>query len=457
MPKMRQKRSPQLSVFHTLSVTEIGRELEAISLIIDETPRMLDPIYHDLVGVKQTDNGRTGMTAEQVLRCAILKQYRNMTYEELAFHLTDSSIFRAFARLERRQHPSSSTLQENIKALSEDTWEAINSALVANAAETGTEKGRTVRIDSTAIECNIHYPTDSTLLQDGIRVVTRLLIEGKRLFPTPAYSYSDHRRAVKKRVLKIHNSRKDAVRKECYKDLLDFAARVTDYGLKAISVLAAFKSPYPEHVSDARIVKDKLEDAINRLSRVMDQTRRRVINGKKVPASEKIVSFFECHSDIIEKGNRETVYGHKVFLTGGKSGLILDCVIERGNPADSSMFIPLMKRQKDIYGRCPRQVAGDGGFASKDNVRDGKELGIEDIAFAKRKGISILEMVKSTWVYKKLRNFRAGIEANISVLKRAFGLFRCTWTGWYGFVRCVKSAVVAYNLLLLGRLRPTPA
>jgi IS5 family transposase len=457
MPEMRQKRSPQLSVFHTLAVTEIGKELGAISLIIDETPRILEPIYHDLVGVKQTDNGRTGMTAEQVLRCAVLKQYRNMSYDELAFHLADSWTFRAFARLERRQHPSSSTLQENIKALSEQTWEAINQAIIAHAAETGTDKGRTVRIDSTAIECNIHYPTDSGLLQDGIRVITRLLIEGTSLHPTPAYSFSDHRRVVKKRVLKILNSRKETVRKQCYRDLLDFAARVSGYGLNAIAVLAAFESPAPEQIIHARMLMEKLEEAINLISRIMDQTRRRVINGEQVPAREKIVSFFECHSDIIEKGNRETIYGHKVFLTGAESGLIVDCLIERGNPADSSMFLPLMERQKNIYGRYPRQVAADGGFASKENVRDGKGLGIKDIAFAKRKGISISEMVRSTWVYKKLRNFRAGIEANISVLKRAFGLFRCTWTGWHGFVRCVRSAVVAYNLLLLGRLRATPA
>ena len=120
MLKMRQKRSPQLSVFHALAITDIGQELAAISLIIDETPRMLEPIFTDLVGVKQTDNGRTGMSAEQVLRCAILKQYRNLSYEELAFHLVDSITFRTFARLERGQHPSASTLQENIKSLSED-------------------------------------------------------------------------------------------------------------------------------------------------------------------------------------------------------------------------------------------------------------------------------------------------------------------------------------------------
>src|SRR5208283_6100445 len=129
-----------------------------------------------------------------------------------------------------------------------------------------------------------------------------------------------------------------------------------------VAVLAGFQSADLEQMIYARILVDKLERALDLLSRIMDQTRRRVINGEKVPASEKIVSFFECHSDIIEKGNRETVYGHKVFLTGGESGLILDCVIERGNPADSAMFMPLMDRQKEIYGRFPRQVAADGGF-----------------------------------------------------------------------------------------------
>ena len=456
MSKMRQKRSPQLSIFHSLAATEIGKELAAVSVIIDETPQVLDPIYKDLVGAKQTDNGRTGMTAEQVLRCGILKQYRNLSYEELAFHLSDSSTFRAFARLDRGQHPSASTLQENIKSLSEETWEAINRAVIANASKTGIEKGRKVRIDSTAVESDIHYPTDSMLLQDGVRVITRLLIEGKRLSPAPGYQFSDHRRVVKKRVLKIKDSRKEKVRKSCYKDLLEFAELVKGYGAGAIATLGGFQSSDCEQTIQARIISDKLEHALGLLSRIIDQTRRRVINGESVPASEKIVSFFECHTDIIEKGNRETVYGHKIFLTGGDSGLIVDCLVERGNPADSSMFVPLMDRQKEIYGRYPRQVAGDGGFASETNLKAGKSNGIKDIAFAKRRGISVVEMVKSTWVYKKLRNFRAGIEANISVLKRAFGLFRCPWSGWHGFVRFVRSAVVAYNLLVLGRLRSAP-
>ena len=186
---------------------------------------------------------------------------------------------------------------------------------------------------------------------------------------------------------------------------------------------------------------------------MIDQTDRRVFKGEKVPASEKIVSFFEDHTDIIVKGRRDTEYGHKVFLSGGASTMILGCLIVRGNPADSDQYQPLLEQHKAWYGRMPRQVTADGGFASKENLAFAKEHGVKDAVFAKKRGLSILDMAKSAWVYKKLRNFRAGIEAGISTLKRAFGLDRCTWSGWEGFKRYVWSSIVSYNLLVLARIR----
>ena len=449
---MREIRDKQQNFFHTLPNTEIGRELAAMSNLLLANPEILDVVYGDLVGLKDPETGRLGMTAEQVLRCAILKQYRNLTYEELAFHLVDSRTFRAFAKLEWGQKPAASTLQENIKALSEATWEAINRVIIDHAVKLDLEKGRTIRLDSTAVESDIHHPTDSTLLQDGIRIITRLLIEGKGFSPTPGYTFSDHTRVVKKRVIKILNSKKEEERPKCYRELIEIALRVKTYGVGAIGVLESFSSPVLETVIEARVLTEELERVIGVPSRVIDQTRRRVIKGEKVPAREKVVSFFECHTDIIEKGNRETTYGHKLFLVGGASGLIVDCVMERGNPADSATFIDLIDRQKEIYGRFPRQVGADGGFASKQNLSEAKERGVRDVSFSKRKGLAVLDMVKSSWVYKKLRNFRAGIEANISVLKRAFGLTRCTWSGWAGFKQYVRSAIVSYNLLTLGRL-----
>jgi transposase, IS5 family len=170
---------------------------EGLDKVLDEMPKLYELAYRDLIGLKDAETGRIGMTAEQVVRAAILKQYRSLSYEELAFHLDDSASFRAFARLSRGQHPSASTLQDNIKALSETTWEDIQRIMVQYAVTKGIKKGRTIRVDSTANATDIHYPTDCRLLQALIGAITRLLMEGRQLRPVPGYSYSDHRRVVK--------------------------------------------------------------------------------------------------------------------------------------------------------------------------------------------------------------------------------------------------------------------
>ena len=401
---------------------------------------------------QRTDTGRDGMTAEQVLRCALLKQYRELTYEELAFHLEDSIAFRSFARLGLGQYPRGSTLQENIKDIQAETWEAVNRVLLEYAAQQKVEKGRVVRMDSTVVETHIHHPTDSTLLLDGIRVITGLLQSGKTLNPTPWYTYVDHQRAARKRGLQILNARKDQVRHKAYRELLSLARRVQGYARQAIAELKGFAGANLGETIAAHKILEQLERAVSLLKRVLSQTERRVIRGEKVPAGEKLVSFFECHTDVIVKGRRDTLYGHKVFLSGGRSGLILDCVIARGNPADAAMFPDLLGRQETIYGRLPLMTAADGGFASGDNLRLAKGRGVKEVMFAKKRGLRVLEMVKSLWVYKKLRNFRAGLEANISRLKRAFGLDRCNWQGWPGFRQYVWSAIVSYNVLILGML-----
>jgi IS5 family transposase len=448
---MRQKRDPQRNLLYLMARNKVARELEAISQILDKNLGILDLVFRDLVQYRRTDTGRDGMTAEQVLRCAILKQYRELTYEELAFHLEDSLAFRSFARLDLGQYPSGSTLQENIKTIAAETWETVNRVLLEHAAQQKVEKGRVVRMDSTVVETHIRHPTDSTLLLDGIRVITGLLQNGKTLNPTPWYTFVDHQRAAKKRGLQILNARKDQVRLKAYQELLSLARKVQGYAQQAIAELNGFVGADLEETIAAHKILEQLERAVSLLKRVLSQTERRVIRGEKAPASEKVVSFFECHTDVIVKGSRDTQYGHKVFLSGGP-GLILDCVIARGNPADAAMFPDLLTRQEAIYGRMPAKTAADGGFASRDNLNLAKSQGVKDVMFAKKRGLRVVEMVKSLWVYKKLRNFRAGLEANISRLKRAFGLDRCNWQGWPGFRQYVWSAIVSYNVLVLGML-----
>jgi IS5 family transposase len=449
---VRQKINPQRSLFDLFHTSAIAKELRALSEILDTVPQILDEVHQDLLQGRRSDTGRRGLSAEQVLRCAVLKQYREFTYEELAFYLEDSSSIRAFARLGVNDSPHKSALQESIKRISEDTWESLHHLLLEYASDNKIDKGTTVRIDSTAVETDIHAPTDSSLLADGIRIMTRWMAEGHKLSPKPDYRFSDHRRVAKKRALKILNTRKQEIRVSAYRDLVDVAQKVCSYAREAIPVLGTYQGSSNADSCSAHLLAQKLERAVRILEKIIDQTKRRVFKGEKVPASEKVLSLFETHSDLIVKSRRGEVYGHKVFFTGGVSNLILDCMITRGNPADSDIYIPMLQRHKQHYDAMPRKVSADGGFASKDNLAYAREQQVKDAVFSKRRGLGILDMAKSNWVYKKLRNFRAGIEANISALKRRFGLSRCPWSGWRGFRLYVWSNVVSYNLLVLARI-----
>ena len=192
---------------------------------------------------------------------------------------------------------------------------------------------------------------------------------------------------------------------------------------------------------ESEVILQQLRHYLDLMGRVIDQTDRRVLQGQKVPAAEKVVSIFEEHSDIIQTGGRETIFGHKIFLTCGKTSLIVDCLVTQGNPADQAQMQPMLERQHQLYGRYPRQASFDGGFATQNNLRWAKKQGIQDVAFAKKAGLKVTDMVRSSWVYKQLRRFRAGIEGCISMLKRVFGADRCTWKGWEHF-RCFFRQVL---------------
>lgn len=197
----------------------------------------------------------------------------------------------------------------------------------------------------------------------------------------------------------------------------------------------------------------QIDHYVQLAEKVFDQTQRRVINGEKVKARNKIVSLFEPHTDIIIKDRRDTYYGHKICLTGGASNLILDCWIVEGNPADSELALPMLDRQKKIYGRYPLKVCFDCGFASKANLKAAKSYNIKDVCFAKKRGLDETDKCRSHYVYRKLRCFRARIESGILWLKRCLGLTRCTWKGWRAFKSYVWSSIVAANLLTIARAR----
>ena len=426
-----------------------ARELEAISAQLDAIPKAIEWVCNDVLRGKRKDVGRDGMTGEQILRVLIIKQMNTFTYDELAFHLADSNCYRNFCRFGiTNKAPSSSTLQRNIKRVTAETIEKINRALMLRAADLGIETGEKVRTDCTVVNALVHAPTDSSLLWDCVRVLARELTKGLEL---TSLAFSDHRKRAKRRMMDVFGAKRMNQRIAPYKDLIRITEWTIDYAVEGAKDLRAYKATDLQSGVMADGIAATLEHFVSLARRVVDQTRRRVLLGEKVPSSEKLVSIFETHTDIIIKGRREILYGHKVCLTAGASGLVTDFTIESGNPADCKLAVNMIKRQAEIYDRVPRQVAFDGGFASQENLQTIKEMGVTDVAFNKRCGLEITDMVKSSWVYKKLRNFRAGIEGVISFLKRAFGLARCTWRSWRSFKAYTWSSVLTANLLTVAR------
>jgi IS5 family transposase len=445
---MRQERTVQATIFEVFAGHQIGCELKAISGWLDGQRPLISLVASDLCreGLRQT--GRRGLPAETVLRCALLKQQRQLSYEELAFYLEDSASFRAFARLPLAWSPKKSVLHRTISAIRPETWEAVNRALIACAQQDKLEEGTMVRIDSTVTAALMHEPSDSALLWDTVRLMTRLLHQAAALPGASAMRWHDRRRMAKRCASEIAYSRGKDNRRRLYRKLIAATHATRAALLRAAQRLIGLTD------MAAKRWRAQVSHYLPLITRVLTQSERRVLRGQAVPASDKLVSLFEPHADIIVKGARDVQYGHKLNLVTGKSGLILDIVIEAGNPADAERFLPMLDRHIDRCGRPPRQMAADGGYASRDNLDQAKARGITDVAFHKKRGLAVADMTKSPWVYRKLRNFRAGIEAGISCFKRAYGGGRCTWRGIDHFKAYVWSAVVAHNLVLFARLKP---
>ena len=445
--KMREKWQKQMPLVDPAGRHPQEMELESISSIISTTAIIVDRVLQDLNRGKiiRRRKGANGMSADQVLRAGIVMFLFDCTYEELAFHINDSRSLRRFCGIGIADRGfKKSALNKNIKAISPETWDAILRDIVGYAKDQGIEKGRKARIDSTVVETDIHAPSDSRLLWDCVRVLSRLIQKAKE---DTGVGFSDRQKRAKRRMVAIQYAKNKSKRIAAYKDLLKVTHQVCGYARRSIQALENSAGIS----SRGLLLMVELNHYLDLTARVIDQSERRVLNGKKVPAEDKIVSIFETHTDIICKDNRDTYYGHKICLTGGASNLILDCNILKGNPADTSLVEHMLDRQKNIYGRYPLKVALDGGFASKDNLRKAKERKIKDVCFAKKRGLSETDMCRSEYVYKKLRRFRAGIESGISWLKRSFGLTRCHWKGWRSFKCYVLGSVVAANLLTIAR------
>jgi len=301
------------------------------------------------------------------------------------------------------------------------------------------------RLDGTVVKSHIAPPSDSRLLDDGIRVLSRLFAQSRDRTGVKL-RLTDYRKRSRKLSGAIFYGKK-AEKDRLYKELIPLAKRVVEQSHRAIEQVQR-----KGRKNDAQLWIDNVLHYRHLLERVIDQTERRVLNGEKVPASEKIVSLFEPHTDIIVKGQRDIDYGHKVNLSTDKSGFIAALMIEEGNPKDSERFIPLLEAHERLYGCVPLTTIADGCYASGDNVDTAKKMGVKRVAFHKKAGITLSQMGIKEKTLKKLRDFRAGIEGNISQLKRGFGGGKALWRGESGFMAYVWASVISYNLARWVRL-----
>ncbi len=437
-------RQSRLEIYR--SASKLSKKLEKISEILDRDRSCLEEIAKDFKTKKSSKAGAKGMTIEQVVRVAILKQMYQLSYERLYDELNDNLSYRRFAKVHEGMVPKVMTLNENIKKISPEGWEEISKVIIKTAMALGIEKGKRVRIDSTGVESNIHYPTDGELLWDCVRVIDRIIEVVHEEYPDIDIEYHNHMKRAKKRRYRIVNTSSKEKRVEAYKDLLKVSRATEKYSESCIEEL---EKKVRQGEIEAVVYKENLEGYLESLKVIIKQTERRVLNDEKVEPKDKLVSIFETHTDILSKGKRETIFGHKILLSGGESNLILDCMIKRGNWSDAKNFAEAIDRLQERYGHLPREVATDGGFASKNNYDYAVGKGIKKVLFTKNISSKMVELVKNSRAYKKLKKFRAGIEGCISAAKRARGLNRCTWKGWLSFQSYVWLGVIAFNLNIM--------
>lgn len=429
-------------------------EIERMSEVLDCLPD-IDEIYtravRDLAGGRDSTTGQRGLAGEQVLRAAMIRDKFGFGYRELALFINQALVMRDFVRLEPTDSVSKSALQRDIRAISEETWKMLQASQKQFAQAKEIEDGETVRSDTTATATNIHYPTDSSLMCDSIRVLTRIMTQAQRSLSRLSLRYSDHNRRAKKRLYTINTSKKGEQRRRAYADLIKVCSWVQNHAKNTLEELKLYSPVTEEEQSAKAHFICELEHYLPLCERVGSQAVRRVLLGEQVPAEEKVFSIFEPHTDIICKGGREDTFGHKVCLTSGKSGLILDCEILDGNPRDSDLVSALIERHKDFYGKVPTAMAFDGGFASADAAKTARSSNVEHVVLGKPAGAEAQRFTATGAIFKMLSKFRAGIEGSISALKRKYGFRRVLARGLKAFKNSLHCGVCTYNLTLLSR------
>jgi transposase, IS5 family len=410
---------------------------------------------------RSRSRGRRGGPAEMVLRLLVLKHIRNWSYETLEREVRANLVYRDFTRVGAGKVPDAKTMGRWGTVLGPQVLKQIHERIVKIAVEKGVTRGRRMRVDTTVVEANIHYPTDSTLLGDGVRVLTRTMKKITKIAGAVGTKLCDCSRSVKFRLLEIGRAAraKGAISrdklKRSYGQLLDATSRVVGQAKR-------FSAEIVEGVKQATGVmkqmaleglRQEIDEMVLLVKQVMKQTRARIFRGN-TRSEGKLVSLFEPSTEIIRKGkaSKPTEFGKMVKLQEAENQIITAYEVYAQRPSDSDLLIPAIDTHQALLGCVPRLVAADAAFYSARNEAAAKAKGVKRVCIPNRatKSLERKREQKKRW-FRNGQKWRTGCEGRVSVVKRRHGLSRCRYKGSDGMDRWVGLGVIADNLINIGR------
>jgi len=421
-------------------------------------------MVHEALGRRRAQSrtrGRKGTPSEVVLRLMVLKHVKNWSYETLEREVRANLVYRDFTRIGGEAVPDSKTMVRLGQALGPAVTRKIHDRVVQLAQEEKVVAGRKMRLDATVVETNIHYPTDSGLLGDGVRVLTRAMKRIEKEVGQAGTKVRDRMRSVAHRLIEIGRASRGRCgdfqekQKTAYRKLMSVTRKVV---AQAQTVVDEVRRGIKKAADwQGQLVVDllarELKDFSALTSRVLQQTKARVIQGN-THFKGKLLSIFETATEAIRKGKaaKPTEFGKMIKIQEAENQIVTDYEIYEERPADQTVLIPAIEKHKEIFDQAPNLVAGDAGFFSADNEAKAQIAGVKKVAIPNKQTRS-----PGRWAHQRQRWFRdaqrwrVGCEGRISVLKRRHGLFRCRYKGSHGMERWVGFGVIANNLINIAR------
>ncbi|MGH9816828.1 MAG: ISNCY family transposase [Candidatus Acidiferrales bacterium] len=460
---MTRQSDPQIS-FADLEFLRHGVKLDpllqAISEFMERHAEPIEIVRRDLErGLKNPATGRNGLSARQVLRSLTLQRVKNWDYRELRERIADGYTLRQFTDFYSRRVPKHDAFNRAFNRLTPGTLRAINDAIVQAALELGLEDGRKLRVDTTVVETDIHHPTDSTLLWDSVRVITRLVGRLDELLPGAVGTFVKRTRSARRRMQEIQRmtpKQRHTQQLRKYRELIRTTGQVVRDARAVLQRTSKVRSIDPLSEGAIQELRKEIERHCGLGERVIDQARRRVLENESVPNEQKIFSIFETHTDLIKRGKvqKPVEFGHKVLLAESAKGLITQYRVLNGNPIDETEVKPTLRRHVKIFGDAPELFSADRGFFSYEIVKECHAAGVGLVCIPQRGGKKTPERqaYEKRRAFKNGQRFRAGIEGRISVLFRGRGMKRCLAEGRERFEMLVGAAVLASNLMVIAGL-----